>query len=664
MLSDHHTRLLTAWSEIIRPARRRHADEWAEENVEFPATAPEPGRYSASRTPYVVPIMRAFESTKYKTIVVCMGSQMGKTLSFMIIIGRLLDDDPVPVIYVGPDRVFVEDKVSPDIVAMLGASKSLRKKTLWGKRQKKTKFTVNGAKLRLAWAGSASQLASESAGLVLIDERDRMRGSVQGEGDVVKMARARLFAYSATGKLGVISTPLVGTVATEVDPMSGIERWSWADPAKLESPTWRLWQAGTRAEWAWPCPHCKQWFIPRLSLLRYTGDADPTSADVMTASRTAHVLCPSCGVLLDDEVDKARMNERGRFVCPGQMIDKDGNVLGAEPDTATASFWVSGLASPFVSWGDRAAELVGAIQSGDQNEVQTVTNTGFGELFAVRGDAPKFGTVLDCRLPYKMGQLPHGVQRIAMTVDVQKRGVYFVIRGWGARFESWLLRYGYLAGDTDQPEVWDSLEAEVRAEIAPGIGINMVLIDSGYRPGDKWRRPDNEIYAFCRRFNKMFCRPVKGRETMAYGKHLTTTDGDVDYRGKPRKFRGLLLHLLNTDYYKTQIHERISRSKEILGGWHLPEDATDEYAKQIVAETRVETGGKFVWQAHGANHYLDCEMMNWAAAELMQVHTLTALPPVEHEEEEAEAVPLVKPPVDPPTPARPAARRSRYIYGE
>ena len=659
MLSEHTKRLLSAWADIIRPARRRHADEWAEESVEFPPTAPEPGRYSAARTPYVVPIMRAFESPKYKTIVVCMGSQMGKTLSFMIIIGRQLDDDPVPIIYVGPDRVFVEDKVSPDIVSMLSTSKSLRKKTVWGRKQKKTKFTVNGAKLRLAWAGSASQLASESAGLVLVDERDRMRGSVKGEGDPVKLARARLFAYSATGKLGVISTPLVGKLTTERDAF-GIERWAWAAPKDLESPTWRLWQSGTRAEWAWPCPHCRQYFVPRSSLLRYDGDSDPATADVMTAARTAHLLCPHCGVLLDDESDKARMNARGRFICPGQTITPDGEVSGAEPDTETASFWVSGLASPFVSWGDRAAELVGAIQSGDLGELQTVMNTGFGELFAVRGEAPKFSAVLECSLPYEMGQVPHGVQAVSMTIDVQKRGVYFVIRGWGARFESWLIRYGYLPGDTDQPEVWDALEREIRTEVAPGVGINMVLIDSGFRPGDKWRRPDNEIYAFCRRFNKLFCRPVKGRETMSYGKHMTTTDGDVDYRGKPRKFRGLLLHILNTDYYKTQVHERISRQKEISGGWHVPQDTTDEYAKQIVAESRVEVNGKYVWQAHGANHYLDCEMMQWAAAELMQVHTLSPLSAPEPVED-APAVPLLVPDPVPPAPVRIEPLRSKYL---
>ena len=36
----------------------------------------------------------------------------------------------------------------------------------------------------------------------------------------------------------------------------------------------------------------------------------------------------------------------------------------------------------------------------------------------------------------------------------------------------------------------------------------------------------------------------------------------------------------------------------------------------------VSPNGKRTWKEHGANHYLDCEMLNASAAYMLQVHRL------------------------------------------
>jgi len=667
--TSNRSALLRFCAGIIQPPPARTADQWAAQCMDLPPTSPVPGRYDPTRTPYVVPIMRAFSDPRYKVIVTVMGSQMGKTLSFMAIIGHRLDDDPAPIFYVGPDRDFLEDKLEPDIVSMLRSTPSLRRKTVWGKAQKKRRKVVNGAKLRLISAASSSQLASDSVALLLVDERDRMTGKVSDEGDPVRLARARLFTYP-NGKAGIICTPLEGRVFSEYDPDTGLERWVHADPKKLASPTWRMWQQGTRHEWAWPCPHCGEFFIPRRSILKYDGKDDIATADPMRAKATAHISCPKCGCDIEDGEHKAWMNERGVFVAPGQrIVPWTGELVGDIPAGETVSFWVSGLASPFVSWGDRAKDDVEAHQSGDPKEVKVVFNTGYGELYAPAADAPKHADVAECKLPYKRGQIPYGVQRIAVTADVQKRGVYWVMRGWGARRESWLIDYGYVAGDTDQIEVWDNLEEIVRGSLPGGMTVNRLLIDSGYRPGRPSVLPENIVYDFCRRFNKMFAQPIKGEPTLAGGRRLASQDGDVDYRGKPRKYGGLILHRLNTDYFKTQVYERISRRKEILGGWHLPEDVDESYAKQVASETRILKNGKPYWQETGANHYLDCEMMQEAAAELMQVVRLHPPPPRDEPSEERDdddqgvrVVPTAAPPLK-IQPFAPVAARMGRIPG-
>ncbi|TIL24848.1 MAG: terminase, partial [Mesorhizobium sp.] len=95
---------------------------------------------------------------------------------------------------------------------------------------------------------------------------------------------------------------------------------------------------------------------------------------------------------------------------PGQTVGPDGVVIGDAAETSTISFWASGLASPFVSFGARAEAFLKAKESGDQQEVRTVINAGFGELYApAGGDAPEWLEVQRLVLPYARRRVPDGV---------------------------------------------------------------------------------------------------------------------------------------------------------------------------------------------------------------------------------------------------------------
>jgi phage terminase large subunit GpA-like protein len=56
---------------------------------------------------------------------------------------------------------------------------------------KVTEKFIAGQRLRFAWAGSAIELSSHAAALVLIDERDRMEEMSAARGDPVALAEAR-----------------------------------------------------------------------------------------------------------------------------------------------------------------------------------------------------------------------------------------------------------------------------------------------------------------------------------------------------------------------------------------------------------------------------------------------------------------------------------------
>jgi Phage terminase large subunit (GpA) len=168
--------------------------------------------------------------------------------------------------------------------------------------------------------------------------------------------------------------------------------------------------------------------------------------------------------------------------------------------TSTISFWVSGLCSPFVTFGARAEAFLQAVRNGGQEAIQTAINTGFGECFASGGgDVPEWAEVREHQGAYRKGELPGGAIHPVMTIDVQTNRIYYVIRGWGARATSWLIDWGVLWGDTVEQATWTDLADLVTTPVC-GVPLRLVLIDSGFRPGKRSELPLNRGYDFCRRF--------------------------------------------------------------------------------------------------------------------------------------------------------------------
>lgn len=541
--------------------------------------------------------------------VAVVATQMGKTDGMLNVAGHRLDDDPAPVLFVGPTRTNVEKIIEPRFLTMVRNCQSLASKISGGKESTKTLKRIAGTTFRLAWAGSSTELASDAAALALVDERDRMK-DIPGEGDPVGMAKARVATY-ADGHVGVASSPTIGTVQTYEE--GGLERWEPADPDDLYSPIWELWQQGSRHEWAWPCPECDKYFVPRFRLLWWPEDATPAQA-----KREARLNCPHCGSQLEDH-QKVEMNRRGVAVAPGQTVTKKGTVRGDPPESDTYSIWVSGLASPWRTWGEAAAEWLKAARSGSPGKIQVVLNTIFGELYSVTGEATDWQVVAEKRRDYESGEVPAFTRKIIMTVDVQKDRLIYTIRGWGAGMESGLIRKGELIGETQYDDVWAEL-GQFRELDFDGRRINLMLIDSGYRPGEKWRKPDNQIYAFCRQY-RGWARAIKGQGKQ--DKPIRAVRIDITLKGRTYK-KGLQLWHLDTDYFKSWVHARLEWPHNQPGDWHLPADIDDDYCRQVVAETRVpKPSGSVVWvKLRKDNHFLDCEMMQVAGAQMLGVWRL------------------------------------------
>jgi phage terminase large subunit GpA-like protein len=558
----------------------------------------------------MIEIARAFADHRYRRITFAMGTQMGKTATMFNIIGWKLDDQPEPIIYVGATQSNIDNVVEKNIVKMFRECPSLWAKMQHGKKSTKHNKQIAGTHLRLAWAGSASELASDSASLTFVDEVDRPEKNATGEGDLIELAEARGDAYP-NSKLGITSTPTEGRVEAKAHTETGLEHWLVSD--NIQSPVWQQWQEGTRKEWAIPCPDCNEYFIPKSHLLWYPEDATPTIARC-----EAKLACANCGTLIDDKYRNS-MNALGVYVAPGEKVE-DGKVVGqAETEgNSNASYWVSGLCSFSAkkSYGHIAEKLVKAIKSGDKDKLQTVYNTGFGEVYALAGDTPSHTAVYQQRGTHSTGEVPEDVYILLCTVDVQKDRFVYVVRGWKPDYTSWLIEAGEIWVDTDKPEAQRKLEQLLTREYN-GHFIAQMGVDAGYRK--------DTVHQFVRAHGN--AKALRGRPTLA--KPFTATNVDVNHRGKVLK-NGVKEWHLNADIGKSWVHGRIGWPMDESGAWFLPVDVTEDYCKQIVAEERrTDSRGRGVWkQIHRDNHFLDCEQMNYMLARIVAIQHMNQKPEI------------------------------------
>lgn len=578
----------------------------------------------------MIPYAMAIHGRTHKRVVMVVSAQSGKSETMLDVMGERLDTAPTPIIYVGPSKQFLTEQWEPRVEELMTTT-CLKDRLAPSSRQKKTRKLINGVPLRLAHGGSSTAMKSDPFGLALTDEADELMSNVKGAGNPISLIDARGDSY-ADFVHAITSTPSEGVAEVELDPESGLEFWADADPEEIKSTIWRLWLSGTRYHWAWPCPHCGEYFIPRFTCLQWEKPVGPNGRELPStpamARRTAYLQCPQgcADPIVEDH--KEEMNARGVYVAPGQSVSPDGEVHGAVPETWTLSYWVSGLCSPFVSWGERAARYVEAVRSGDPEAIKAVKNQGFGELYSPGGGtAPEWAEVQSrASEEYRMGEVPEGARILTLTCDVQKDRLIYVIRGWGANATSWLIQAEELYGPTEEKEVWRLLD-DVVTDTYDGIPIKFALVDSGFRPGKKFLVPEHRVYDFARRYPSLV-RATKGSSS-PMRKPVLASKVDLTVNGKEIK-NGLELLRLDTDYFKSWVHQKIRWEDDVPGAWYLPEDISEDYCRQLVSESRVRApGGKVKWvQKSKENHFFDCEAMQGAAQLILNLTKLRDGPPL------------------------------------
>lgn len=632
-------------ADSLKPALLRAAHAWADEKRILPAGSAEPGRWNSRRAPWVLAITEAMRDPRYAEVIAALGAQMSKTDGVLMnIIGWLMDEHPSPTMYIGPTRKNIESISKDRLFKMIRSVVSLLEALAKGRNETVHEKFINGQRLGLAWAGSPTELASHPVQNVLLDEVDRMPKDVGGEGDPYTLAKARTSTYKARGKACAVSTPTNGLI--HVDESDPLKRWQLSDD-HVDSLIWDLWQGGTRHEWAFPCPHCLEFFIAKSSLLHI-----PDVDSLREIEKNAALICPHCGSeVIDHDHKNAEhyqkrrfknwMNARGLFIAPGQSIKRledleasgcsvmntDGSLewvefgfyLAPHDCHKVASFWVSGLCSPWRTFGERATGIVQAKRSMNPGKIQAAYNTMLGECYELSGEAPAWQLVADRRRKYERGQVPAGVQTIVAGVDVQADRLVVAIRGFGAGCTSWLIDAFELYGPTSEDEIWNELAA-FRAKKYAGFVIKVMLVDSGYNPNSKAAATvKHRVYQFCLE-QKGWAIPTKGHKDQDQPWRFNRIDA---YKNKKVSQNLNLVHFSN-DYYKQSLYGELGREDGRIN-WVIPASIDDEYCRQVVSEVRISSDRDFVWKKiRRDNHYLDSEVLCLVASDILRVRELSS----------------------------------------
>jgi phage terminase large subunit GpA-like protein len=164
---------------------------------------------------------------------------------------------------------------------------------------------------------------------------------------------------------------------------------------------------------------------------------------------------------------------------------------------------------------------------------------------------------------------------------------------------------GQLYGPTDDDDVWSAL-ADLMMQPIGGMQIEKVFIDSGFRPDKPEHGSEHKVYDFCRRFSWL-CSPTKGKDIQSPPYKVSRIEVKPD--GK-RALYSIQLVSLSTDFFKSLVISRIRTPPDAPGAFHVHEQVSEDYCKQLTSEARIVVEGKPRWMRRSkANHAFDCEAL-------------------------------------------------------
>lgn len=576
-----------AYFEALEPEPILYVSEWADKyRVLVDESSAEPGPWSTKRTPYLKEIMDSLSATSlYQEVVFMKGSQVGGTECGNNWLGYIIDHAPGPTMLVMP-RVEDAKKTSKlRIDPLINSSERLKSKVKEARSRDSGNTMLQkdfpGGTLLLVGGNSAAGVKSTAVKNIVFDEEDEYAGDVQGQGDIVALAKKRANTFASKKKFFHISTPTVeGRSRIENNFNRTDQRYYYV-----------------------PCPECGHMQTLQFNRLKWEkGKYD-----------TVCYECEECSYKIKNW-QKTKMLERGEWRATSEGETE--KIIG---------FHLSALYSPvgWYSWEECASEWDTANNPRNIELLTTFINTVLGESWMDKGDAPEWEKIYNRRDTYELNSIPEGVCFLTAGVDVQADRIECEIVGWGRGKRSWSIDYRIFEGDTSSIdngpwlELQDLLGEVWTAPNGVDMEIKKMAVDSGYQT--------QTVYSWVRQFplSKVFA--IKG----SAHQQVTLNQGtSVDVKiGRRRIRKALKLYTVGVSTLKRELYGWLKQDlpdpktepdKQVPFGFCRFPQYDPEHFKRLTSET-LET--KFVkgrktyeWVADGRNEQLDCRVYARAAA--------------------------------------------------
>lgn len=605
---------------LLRAPTTMPVAEWAEANRELNNLGAYKGPWRNENSPYLVEPMNAATDPEVREVVFVGSSQSAKTELILNLMGFFATAYPRDQLCVQPTQSLCDDFSerrlgksligdSPKIGALVAPTRSDDKK--------RHKNFTTGASITLAWP-SPSELASRPVPVCYLDELDRMKANIQGEGDPRELLKNRMTTFRRP--------LLVGVSSPSRDFHSGIVGW---------------WHEGTRCLLAWQCLQCGEYWTPGFDFNRRPTTAHlvwPKGARPQEAFEAVTCVCPLCGGVHQGDRDKRELLSTGTWLGEGESITSDGERLGARRKVKTASFWLSGIAAAFKPWGELAQDFVAAHnhykETEEEERLTTVYNTGFGYPYKAKSSAMpvELEEIAKHRRPYRFGEVPAGVEFLIAAVD--PGGHKFDVAVWGFDFErrGWLIdRYTKTTradGETqldpaNAAEDWDEIvsplfEKSYPLVDAPGwsLPVGVVAIDTGGAAGRNEETGEttsgviDEARSFARRLRARGVPSwrmvlVKGASPRTASILPQSPTHERDGNGK-RRPDSVPIYVIGVHALKNiaavRVHIPIEHEEPLPGLIRYAADTTDQHLKEI-AQGEEKIRGE--WVRKGPNETLD-----------------------------------------------------------
>ena len=342
-----------------------------------------------------------------------------------------------------------------------------------------------------------------------------------------------------------------------------------------------------------PCPHCGQYIELKFKQLKW-----PEKEDGMTSSDRADqtfYVCQECGCIITDQ-HKDKMLRLGKW-----QIVREKNTTHKK-----VGYWINTLYSPFVRFSQVALKYMDS--KDDPDELQNFTNSWLAEPWEDTKLKTNADTVMERQTGLSELFVPEWAKLLTGGVDVQETCFYWTIRAWGDYITSQNIAHRQA---TSWAEIENIMNFAYEKENKDQLVVALCLIDSGYDA--------DSTYDFCAN-NSDWAMSVKGSSSPMMSHFKLSKINKPD-----SKAFGMNLVLVDGDKYKDMIAARMKKQNG-QGAWMVYNGCDMEYAEQVTAEHKVnvKVGTRTVqrWKlkhSHADNHYLDCEVYAFAAADIMDV---------------------------------------------